>query len=485
MFNVGGGHYTYNLSWNDGSCSTDLSSILGIIYRQEGCSGTVDISCAVSVRSKNTAYANSAYSGFSNAVGYNPLGFSRVESIELTPESPVVCIGHSIHLGKTIYPIDAYYNTIEWSCDNSSVLTVDGSGMITAIGVGTANVTARIGNAVTTVSVNVYSISSNLNDADENQDLISAAGTIIDDIVNSDNPDISNTDISEENIDTIRDELQVAIANGDSFHTDVVATQRDYDSYRTNWWQIQQVTRSPYAQFEGAYNIDIEMYHRENNRTNHHIGNITQLDNAISFTCDLPNGMRLGNVASSRRFVLVRVHRYNSGSVDYRPVNYVINSDGTFTATSDLFSDFIWCSIEDYVTPDINVVENTNAIVDNTGEELVPDITSPTTATIIPVSGTTSETQTELLVQTEVVLYNAPIMPSDEVLLSSSSINSQQVVITASGEIIRNEAVTVPATGETENYTLAFFGVLFDAVGACLACVAIKRRKDILDEQLG
>ena len=270
-----------------------------------------------------------------------------VESITLSPAAPIICQGNSYYLGKTITPLDAYYENIEWSSDDESIVTVDENGLITGISPGTANVTATIGEVSATVPVTVYAITSNVADPDDNAEVIDAAGDIIDDIINNDNPDISNTDIDPEDLDEIRDDIVDGIENGDAFYTDIVAIQQYFDLYKKNWGQIQRAARDLNAQFAGAYNIEVEMYHRNSNGNNQHIGNITELDNEITFTFDLPTGMSEQQSGTAKKYVLVRIHRNSDGTMDYSPIDYTINEDGTFTASSDMYSDFVWCVVED------------------------------------------------------------------------------------------------------------------------------------------
>ena len=123
--------------------------------------------------------------------------------------------------------------------------------------------------------------------------------------------------------------------------------QQYFDVYKENWGQIQKAARDLNAQFEGAYDIEVEMYHKDSNDEQHHIGDITELENEISFTFDLPTGMKEQQSGETKKFVLVRVHKNANGEVEYSTINYTLNGDGTFTAKSDLYSDFIWVSIDE------------------------------------------------------------------------------------------------------------------------------------------
>ena len=52
-------------------------------------------------------------------------------------------IGTTLQLTGTVSPADASYRWISWSSDNTSVATVDSNGLVTAVGEGTATITAR------------------------------------------------------------------------------------------------------------------------------------------------------------------------------------------------------------------------------------------------------------------------------------------------------------------------------------------------------
>lgn len=69
----------------------------------------------------------------------------EVSAILLTPGSKTMEIGESIWLSATVVPSDAADASIRWSSSNNSVARVDG-GRVTAVGVGTAVITATGGN---------------------------------------------------------------------------------------------------------------------------------------------------------------------------------------------------------------------------------------------------------------------------------------------------------------------------------------------------
>ena len=358
---VMGSGNNYQISIVDGVGQIDLSNDARNMIASFLPVAGGQISIKLKHLSNSEEYATSEYSSPSNSI----VTSIPVESIKLSPSAPIVCLGNSYYLGKTITPVNAHYEKIEWSSDNTGIVTVDDKGLIKGIAPGTANITAKIGDVSSTVTITVYTISSNVKDSSENAEVIGTAGNIIDDIANNDNPDISNTDIDSADIDDIKDKIQDGINNGDSFHTDIVAIKKYYDSYKTNWGQIQKATRELNAQFEGAYNIEVEMYHKDKDGNQTHIGNITELDNEITFTFDLPTGMKEQQSGDTKKYILVRVHKNTDGTLEYSPVDYTLNGDGTFSTSSNLFSDFIWCSVEKEPAPEYrcDVGESLNGTV--------------------------------------------------------------------------------------------------------------------------
>ena len=65
-----------------------------------------------------------------------------VESVEVSPSSKTLEIGAKQQLTATIKPDNATNKNVTWSSSNPSVATVDANGLVTAVAVGTANITA-------------------------------------------------------------------------------------------------------------------------------------------------------------------------------------------------------------------------------------------------------------------------------------------------------------------------------------------------------
>jgi hypothetical protein len=331
---------SYPSTWVNSTGQVNLQELVKTYYRIRNFSEEVRITVRVWLQGK-TGYWSSDYSLESNTQYYD--GKEYVQSLSITPEKPLICLNHSYYLGKTIAPVSAYYENIDWSSDKPDIVSVDGTGKITAISVGTANITAKIGDASDTVPVTVYEITSNIDNQSDKEQVTDTAGEIIDDIANNDNPDLSNTDIAPENLEDIKEDIQEGIENGDTFHTDIVSIQQYFDQYKNNWGQIQKAATYLNAQFEGAYNIEVEMYHKDKDGGEHVIGNIIELPNEVSFSFDLPNG----ESGKAKRYVLVRIHKNSDGEEEYTPIEYTDNGNGTITTHSNKFSDFVLLSVED------------------------------------------------------------------------------------------------------------------------------------------
>ena len=358
------------IEWNNGTAKINIESAILAGCAECGKSGDVNVKCIIKfIAIKDSGYADSDFSSYSNSIVYSTL--IDVKTITLSPSNPLLCQGKTISIGKTVSPINAYYETIIWSSGDNSIAAVDQQGNITGIKAGSTYITATIGGISTTVPVTVYTISSNVNDTQENIAVTNTASDIIDGIIYDDNPVLDNTDINPDDINDIKEDIVEAITDGDSFHTDIVAIQQTFDLNSKNWEQVQQTVGDLNAQFEGAYNIEVEMYHQDEDGSETHIGNIIEFENEITFTFELPAGMKEKNSDSIIGFVLVRVHVTSDGTVEYNSIDYTINNDGTFTAASDKYSYFIWVSVSETNHSDSNISNDyqTPSSLPSTGEK--------------------------------------------------------------------------------------------------------------------
>ena len=338
--------YIYSWNTDSGRCSYDFASRVNREFITLGLTGQ-DI--AIEARLKpygrveynGTTYSlEGQFSDYSNSIVYNTR--KKPVSLQLSPTSPALYLGNSLYLGKTIEPKDAYYARIDWSSSDAGTVLVSTMGRITGAAVGSATVTAAIGDVTDSVEVMVYDISSNIGDPDEQDHVTDTAGDIIDDIVNSDSPDVGNTDIDAGDLPEIKEDIREGLWRGDAFFTDVVWYEEAFGKYKDNWGQIQKAARELNAQFAGAYSIEVEMHHKDSDGTDYHIGNITELEDEITFTFYLPTGKHEVQSGYARKYVLVRIHKDNIEAIDAS-----IGEDGTVTAKSDRFSDFVLVYVDE------------------------------------------------------------------------------------------------------------------------------------------
>ncbi len=263
--------------------------------------------------------------------------------IELSSNTLLLLKGSEKKIDAVLTPQNAVnQDEIEWLSSNPETVSVDSMGVVKANAAGTAVITANIGEVSSSCEITVFEIASNIEENDETDEINEITSSIIGDIINGDEPDFSNTDISEEKMEDIKQEIKEAVENGDTFHTDIKIIEQTFDSCKTNWGQIQKAAKDLNAQFAGAYNIDVELYHKDNDDVDHHLANITELENEITFTVDLPTG----NSGKNKRYVLVRIHKNQDGETEYTPLDVTINSDGTFSARSNKYSEFILVAID-------------------------------------------------------------------------------------------------------------------------------------------
>ena len=82
-------------------------------------------------------------------------GVVAVESITLDITSAILNTGETLTLIATVKPDNATNKTVTWSSNNTSIATVDQNGKITAMGGGTATITAKAGDKSATCAVTV------------------------------------------------------------------------------------------------------------------------------------------------------------------------------------------------------------------------------------------------------------------------------------------------------------------------------------------
>ena len=83
---------------------------------------------------------------------------TNATSIQLNQSSVSLCIGETITLTATISPETTTDKTIKWSSSDKSIASVDNTGKITAIAIGSTTITAQVGNIKASCAVAVKPI---------------------------------------------------------------------------------------------------------------------------------------------------------------------------------------------------------------------------------------------------------------------------------------------------------------------------------------
>ncbi len=333
----------------------------------------------VKIYTDNDNYVNSEESDFSNYLVYDI--FIPVESITLSPSTPYISKGNSYYLGKTITPLDAHYETIEWTSSDETIVTVDDTGKITGVSVGSATITAKIDDISTSVVVKVYELNTNI-DNDDAEDITNEAGNIIDEIINNDDPNIGNTDIDENEIDDVTNEIINGIQNDFEFWINCNWNGFGLGHYKDIWdyiidWYIHTYGENSWN-FGWGYEIEYEIGYTDKNYSNHHLGNIVEFQNEYNITLDLPDDLsNHGN--KKRNYCFVRCH---NGEFEIIPV--MIDGSGKIHAKSNKYSDFILLYEDvETVSDDVIYKKETHTatlgddITINTYLELQDNVTNP------------------------------------------------------------------------------------------------------------
>ena len=103
-----------------------------------------------------------AFDASSKAI-YHEASYGNVaQRITVDPSSWTMEVGDKKTLTATVWPASTPSGTVSWTSSNNSVATVDSNGKVTAVGVGTANITASSGGTVSaTCAITVEGISLN------------------------------------------------------------------------------------------------------------------------------------------------------------------------------------------------------------------------------------------------------------------------------------------------------------------------------------
>ena len=294
---------------------------------------TVEVSFRVMARvsANDSVHINSNYSVQSNTIYYNPNGSTVINSIDLSPNAPVIAVGRSIYIGKTITPSDAYYSVINWSSSNSGITSVDNMGKITGKKKGTATITAQINNATQTADVSVYEIDTNIKNTTESKNVINQANDVIEAVISGN--DYSNTDITEENKNSVINEIEQGARNGDLFSVNLNCTQTSQE--RIN--NIKEELKTNYSKYSiaGVNDVNIEISHKDADDKSHHIANIIELENEVEVKIDLSSTIPEIANTKTREYKLLRNHEGVLEEIDFE-----IN-EGIVDTKSNKFSEFV------------------------------------------------------------------------------------------------------------------------------------------------
>lgn len=141
------------------------------IYQGEGADGELQKVAEVTDQKTYTAtglnanstyrFAVSAYNGLRESAKSNIITVKTsaipVEGITLAIDKTALEVGQDAKITVTITPANETDGPVVLSSSNADVATVDNDGNVKAIGVGTANITAKIGEKVSNViSIAVY-----------------------------------------------------------------------------------------------------------------------------------------------------------------------------------------------------------------------------------------------------------------------------------------------------------------------------------------
>lgn len=82
-----------------------------------------------------------------------------VAGVTQSPDTPTVVVGNTIQLATVVSPVDATDKSVTYTSSNDLVATVDGSGLVTGVAEGSADITVTTNDGsftdVSTVTVTV------------------------------------------------------------------------------------------------------------------------------------------------------------------------------------------------------------------------------------------------------------------------------------------------------------------------------------------
>ena len=94
------------------------------------------------------------WKNFWNIEGFEYDGI-KAETISMNYQDAELNIGETVQLEATVLPEDTTDKSLEWQSSNDEIATVDKSGLVTAIGMGSATITATCGEACAQCEITV------------------------------------------------------------------------------------------------------------------------------------------------------------------------------------------------------------------------------------------------------------------------------------------------------------------------------------------
>ncbi len=314
-----------------GNIVTSLKQDLFAAYRNLGLDPEpVVIRYKVCAFSNSSKYTDSAYTDWSDWTLYNPNNLTLVEELVLSPDTPMLACGRTLSLGKTISPADAHYTKIIWTSSDETIACIDDNGVITGVKPGCVTISARVGNATSSVVVNVYQLNSNITDKQSQETVKDTTSDIIDSLING--GDATGTDITD--IKDAQNKIEDAVDNQYGLNADLTQEEKNESDY------VDLMDTLPNEvwgySFMTGFNVEIELYYRGRGNSYEHIGNITEFDGEVEFVLTAPDAFNNIPEGKTRVFKLVRVHDGISEVIEVE-----VFAGGRFETKSDRFSDFI------------------------------------------------------------------------------------------------------------------------------------------------
>lgn len=273
-------------------------------------------------------------------------------------------IGQSEQLEATILPENTTDKTVTWTSSNPTVATVDETGKVIALADGETTITATVGTVSDTCVVTVEPTESQLPSVDPSKPVeevtlgVAQEGAgVVESTIEKALVDIAlgnePTGVSAETASKIAQ----AVNNGETISTEVVADLMA-NAETTEEEKILSVLNKneTVAQY-----MNLRVLVKANNVE---IGEITELNNEITFTIAIPEALK----AEGRSFFVVRLHDGLAEKLDT-----VMNDDGTLSFATDKFSTYA-LAYADPVSTNPSVPEDKPA-----GENQTDDTNSPQT----------------------------------------------------------------------------------------------------------